>query len=304
MKELYPMYGIITTVMTPFEEGSLKIDTVSYDRQIEAALEAGVSGFLVPCNASELSTLTWEERQHLVSEAVRLAHGKALVIPSVSGGMDTGLAEQCKQYLDLGVDGININIPYTTDDEYFAAAESVDKLKPPFICIQDNTRVSNGLPDQLIVRLFNEIETVRCIKIEVKDSGPKYTRILKATEGRMNVSGARESDQMIEGYDRGIHALMPTGLYELFVNTYKLYHEGLRDNAIRLFFDMLPIVVWTRQEMPLNLYFHKNYMKRLGIFKSDAMRIPASIDKYRAQYAEEMIDYALALRDRIPNYWK
>lgn len=304
MKELYPMHGVITTVMTPFTEGTLAVDIASYRRQIEAALDAGVSGFLVPCNASELAFLNWEERQLLVSEAVKIAHGKALVIPSISAGTDADFASQCSRYLELGVDGININIPYTNDEEFFNAVQSVDALKPPFICIQDATRVSNGLPDDLIVRLFEEIETVRCIKIEVKDSGPKYTRILSRTQGRMNVSGARESDQMIEGYDRGIHALMPTGLYELFVNVYRLYHEKDRDHAIRLFYDMLPIIVWTRQEMPLNIYFHKNYMKKLGIFSSASMRLPSSIDPYRAKYAEEMIDYALELKARMPLYWE
>ena len=298
------MHGIITTVLTPFEENTKKVDVPSFRRGIEAALNAGVSGFLVPCNASEMSELTWEERKLIVSETVKLAHGKALVIPSVSAGLNADFGEQCRAYLDLGVDGMNINIPYTTDDEYYAAVQKVDALKPPFICLQDATRVSGGLPDDLIVKLFDEIETVRCIKIEVQNSGPKYTRILKRTDGRMNVSGARESDQMIEGFDRGMHALMPSGLFELFVNAYRLYHEKDRESAMKLFFDMLPVIVWTRQEMPLNLYFHKHYLQRIGVFDSAVMRLPANIDMYRIRYAEEMIDYALALKERLPEYWK
>lgn len=120
----------------------------------------------------------------------------------------------------------------------------------------------------------------------------------------MNVSGARESDQMIEGFDRGMHALMPSGLFELFVNAYRLYHEKGRESATKLFFDMLPIIVWTRQEMPLNIYFHKHYLQKIGVFDSAAMRLTANIDVYRKRYAEEMIDYAVCLRDRLPEYWK
>lgn len=304
MKELYPMHGIITTVLTPFKEDTLEIDLESFCREIHAALDGGVSGFLVPCNASEMANLSWEERLTIVKETVEIVKGRALVLPSVSAGLNMDVDEQCQAYLDLGVDGVNINIPYTTDEEYYTAVQKVDALKPPFICLQDATRVNSGLPDDLIVRIFNEIETVRCIKIEVQNSGPKYTRILKATNGRMNVSGARESDQMIEGYDRGIHALMPSGLYELFVSAYRLYHEKSRESAMRLLFDMLPIIVWTRQEMPLNLYFHKHYLQRIGVFESAAMRQNVNIDEYRRRYAEEMIDYAIALKEKLPEYWK
>ena len=304
MKELYPMHGIITTVLTPFKEDTLEIDLESFCREIHAALDGGVSGFLVPCNASEMANLSWEERLTIVKETVEIVKGRALVLPSVSAGLNMDVDEQCRAYLDLGVDGVNINIPYTTDEEYYTAVQKVDALKPPFICLQDATRVNSGLPDDLIVRIFNEIETVRCIKIEVQNSGPKYTRILKATNGRLNVSGARESDQMIEGYDRGIHALMPSGLYELFVSAYRLYHEKSRESAMRLLFDMLPIIVWTRQEMPLNLYFHKHYLQRIGVFESAAMRQNVNIDEYRRRYAEEMIDYAIALKEKLPEYWK
>ena len=34
--------------------------------------------------------------------------------------------------------------------------------------------------EEVLLRLFDEFESVRCAKIEVKDPGPKYTRILKA----------------------------------------------------------------------------------------------------------------------------
>ena len=304
-KELYPMYGIVTTVLTPFEESSLKIDVPSFRRYIRAALEGGVAGYLVPCNASEMATLSWTERKLLLEETVKIAHGKALVIPSVSSnGTDMDLAVQCKEYLELGADGININIPYTTNDEYKAVVEKIDALHRAFICLQDASRKDNGLPDELIVQCFNEFESVRCAKIEVKDSGPKYSRLLKATNGKLNISGARESDQMIEGYDRGMHALMPTGLFEIFSNIYKLYHEKSRESAMKLFFAALPIIVWTRQEGNLNRYFHKLYMQRIGAFESTAMRMPAACDKHHVAYANELIDYALDLRDRIPEFWK
>ena len=161
----------------------------------------------------------------------------------------------------------------------------------------------DGLPDDLILRVFNEFQSVRAVKIEVKDSGRKYTRILRITDGRMNISGAWGSTQSIEAYDRGIHALMPSGLFELFVNVYKLYHEKSREAARRLFYDMLPIIAFTRQDQALNRYFHKLYLKEIGVFAEAVSREEVLFDAYHQRYAHELIQYAVQLRDRIPEYW-
>lgn len=303
MKELYPMYGIITTVLTPFKPVTKEIDWPSYRRSFKAAMDAGVKGFLVPCNASEVLLLTHEEIIREVEEAVMVTAGKALVIPSVVAPTREERLEQCKKYLELGVDGINLNMPYVSDEDYMGMAKEIDDLKPPFLCIQDASMENDGLPDSLIVRLFEEFESVRCVKIEVKDSGPKYTRILKATGGKLNISGAWGSSQSIEAYDRGIHALMPSGLFELFVNVYDLYHKKSRDAAMKLFFDMLPIISFTRQNPQLNRYFHKLYLKHVGVFDDAVCREEVYFDEYHQRYAVDLIEYAVRLRDNLPSYW-
>lgn len=306
MKELYPMRGIITTVITPFRSSDRAIDWPSFRREIQYCVDAGVSGFLVPCMASEMDQLTQEEIIREVKETVDIAHGQknCLVIPSVTAKDEETRLAQCREYLKLGVDGLNLNMPYTTDEAYCAMVAKIDAIAPSFLCIQDVSMVDDGLPDALILRLFNEFESVRCAKIEVKNPGPKYTRILRATDGRLNISGAWGSAQSIEAYDRGIHALMPSGMPELFVNVYELYHQGKRDRAMQLFFDMLPVISFTRQSQPLNRYFHKLYFKRIGVFSEAVSREEVFFDEYHARYANDLIEYAISLLDRIPTYWE
>lgn len=41
---------------------------------------------------------------------------------------------------------------------------------------------------------------------------------------------------------------------------------------MRLFFDMLPIVVFTHQSDRVNLYLHKRYFHRLGLYSADLFR--------------------------------
>ena len=305
MKELYPMHGIITTVITPFRSGDKAIDWDSFRREIQLCMDAGVAGFLVPCMASEMNQLTHEEIIQEVRETIALAHTRenCIVIPSITADDEETRLRQCREYLDLGVDGLNLNMPYTTDDAYCALVEKIADMKPPFLCIQDVSMTDDGLPDHLLIRLFNEFDSVRCAKIEVKDPGPKYTRILAATEGRLNISGAWGSSQSIEAYDRGIHALMPSGMPEMFVNVYNLYHQGRRDKAMELFFAMLPVISFTRQSQPLNRYFHKLYFERLGVFTEAVSREEVFFDAYHQRYAGDLIEYAIRLRDQIPSYW-
>lgn len=302
MKELFPLHGVVTTVLTPFND-DLSIDMESFRRSINAALDAGVVGFLCPCSAGEIKYLTFEERKEMVGEAVNITKGKAMVISNIAAENREDRIKMCKDYLELGVSGLNLNMPYTTDDEYRKMVADIDALKPPFMCIQDDTNKGHDIPVELIKSLFYEFETLRCIKIEVKYSGPKYTKVLQATDGMLNVSGAWGSDQMIEAFDRGIHALMPSGLYELFVNIYDLYHKKSREAAIKLFFDMLPIILFTRQSNSVNRTFHKMYLQRLGIFKTTISREPTYFDEYHERCANELIDRAIELKKRLPEYW-
>ncbi|MEA4932235.1 MAG: dihydrodipicolinate synthase family protein [Lawsonibacter sp.] len=303
MKELYPMHGIITTVNTPFQD-DLSINWSDLRRTAEATLDAGVAGFLAPCFASEIDQLTEEERYRMAGElvAVTKSAGHGIVIPNVRGKDREACVEQTKRYLDLGVDGINIFMPTVTEESYRELVASIDALHPPFLCLQDTK--DNELKAPFVKSMFDEFDSFRCIKIETENPGRDYTAILAATEGQLNVSGSWGSDQMIEAYDRGIHALMPSGLFELFVNSYRLYHEKSREAAMRLFFAMLPIIVFTRQSDSVNLSLHKMYFHRLGLYSTVKFRGEYTIDAIQERYANAMIDRALWLRDHMEEYWK
>ncbi len=302
MKELYPLHGVVTTVNTPFND-DLSINWGDLRKTAEAALDAGVAGFLAPCFASEIDLLTEEERYRMARELVSVTReaGHGIVLPNVRGQDAAACVDQAKQYLDLGVDGINIFMPTVTEEHYRELVAAVDALHPPFLCLQDTK--DNELKATFVKALFQEFGSFRCIKIETANPGPDYTAMLNATEGRLNVSGSWGSDQMIEAYDRGIHALMPSGLFELFVHTYRLYHEKSRSAAMRLFFDMLPIVVFTRQSDSVNLYLHKRYFHRLGLYSAVNFRGPYGVDNAQARYTEEMIDRALFIRAHLDDYW-
>jgi dihydrodipicolinate synthase/N-acetylneuraminate lyase len=56
-KKLYPLFGIITVLNTPFTTEDT-VDLVALRRHVEVAIDAGVAGFLVPAMAAEVYKLS------------------------------------------------------------------------------------------------------------------------------------------------------------------------------------------------------------------------------------------------------
>jgi 4-hydroxy-tetrahydrodipicolinate synthase len=62
------------------------------------------------------------------------------------------------------------------------------------LTIQDLDWQGDGVSLELICRLFEAVPSFRCIKVETVPAGPKYSRILEATGGRLHVSGGWAAD--------------------------------------------------------------------------------------------------------------
>ncbi|MCK4677153.1 MAG: hypothetical protein KAT48_03400 [Bacteroidales bacterium] len=81
-------------------------------------------------------------------------------------------------------------------------------LQPEVIMLQDWDATGYGLPDCLILELFEQVDFFDCLEIETILSGVKYSRILEFTEGRLHVSGGWAVTQMMEGLRRDIHTFI------------------------------------------------------------------------------------------------
>ena len=234
MKTLLELRGIITVLNTPFSEDDA-VDLSSLQKNVRHAIQSGVVGFLVPAMASEVDKLSSEERQRIV-EAV-LAENKGQV--AVIGGASAPTAEERKAMtralIELGCDGVLASIPFQDELQYERDVRELDALGPGFLMLQDWDFQSYGLSVSLIARLFEEVESFRCLKVEVVPAGVKYSEVLAVTEGRLHVSGGWAVMQIIEALDRGVHAFMPTGMHELYTRIYDLYRSGRREQARALF---------------------------------------------------------------------
>lgn len=299
MKELLELRGIVTVLNTPFTDDDT-IDLPGLSRNVELAIEAGVAGFLVPAMASEVGKLTEQERDAIVETVVKTVEGKVPVIGGASAATGDERRRLSLKLTKMGCRGVLVSIPYESDAQFEADLRAVAETEPGFLMIQDWDASGYGIPIPLIVRLFDEVDVFRCLKVETVPAGVKYTEVLKATGGRLHVSGGWAVTQMIEGLDRGVHAFMPTGMHRIYTRIFDLYHRGDREGARLLFEELLPVLAFSNQHLDLSIHFFKRLLHAQGIFSTSRVRSPIlPFDQYHERVAIDLINRVSRLEQAL-----
>ena len=295
MKSLIELRGIITALNTPFTAED-ELDVAGLERHVHYALEAGVAGFLAPAMAGEVWKLREAERAALIRTTVAGAAGRAVVIGGASAESSEERVRLTAQCLELGCDGVLVNIPYENAAKYMMAVKEVAALNPPFLMLQDWAPDSFGVPMAVIQRLFEELPCFRCLKVEVVPAGVKYTQALEATQGRLHVSGGWAVTQMIEALDRGVHAFMPTGMHYVYTEIFRRYHAGDREGARALHAEILPVLAFSNQHLDISIHFFKRLLHAQGVYSTARVREPIlPFDAAHERCASELIERAIAL---------
>lgn len=299
MKELYPLFGIVTVLNTPFTQNN-ELDLHSLRRNVRKALQAGVAGFLVPAMASEVYKLSVDERLRMVDAVLEEANGRVPVIAG-AGETDMERARQLlKLYIDRGCRNVLFQIPFRDEGLFIDQFMYLAHVDPAMIMLQDWDAGGYGLPDELICRLFEEVPAFRCLKVETIPAGIKYSRILQLTNGRLHVSGGWAVSQMIEGLKRGVHAFMPTGMHFTYAKIYREYAAGNHEKAQQLFSQLLPVLAFSNQHLDISIHFFKHLLHRQGLYATPQVRQPIlEFDAVHDSMASPLIDAVIALENSI-----
>ena len=299
MKQLFPLQGIVTVLNTPFKIDNT-IDFSALRKNVEYALDAGVAGFLVPAMASEVYKLSEKERIEMVSSVLEETKGK---VPVIAGAGETDLAKSKRllsKYIQLGCKNVLFQIPFLNEIQFKNHFYELAETGPEMIMLQDWDATGYGLPDELICRLFEEVEAFRCLKVETVPAGVKYSRILELTNGQLNVSGGWAVSQMIEGLQRGVHAFMPTGMHRIYVEIYRLWKSGNETEAEQLFQKILPVLAFSNQHLDISIHFFKRLLYRQGIYPTDLVREPIlPFDKVHTEIANKLINSIISIENKI-----
>lgn len=294
MKSKYPLNGVVVSLNTPFD-ASGKIDFRSLGRSIEMHLREGSSGFLAPAQAGEVTALSLNERTELVHFVQQYLGSRATFI---AGATATSVGESsivAEAALKAGCEAVLVEIPQEYRRDRTATLQfchSIARIGMPTLVIQDLDWNGFGLDVAWIVELFEAIDSFRCLKVEVRPAGPKYSAVIGATNGQLSVAGGWAADQMIEALDRGVDIIMPTAMTGMYSKVVRNHRMGKRKEAVHCFHKLLPVLAFTRQHLDISIQFYKRWFVRRGIFSTSVTRkncLP--YDDYHLQYGEELMRY-------------
>ena len=298
-KKLFPLKGIVTVLNTPFTKEDT-IDHAALKNNVEEALKAGVAGILVPAMAAEVYKLSHSERLEMLSTVLETVGDR---IPVIGGAGEKDLSkskELLKAYMNLGCRNVLFQIPFIEEQQFRNHFMELAALDPEMIMLQDWDATGYGLSDELIVDLFEKVAAFQCLKIETVPAGPKYSRILELTQGKLNLSGGWAVTQMMEGLQRGVHAFMPTGMHFIYTTINRLFEEGKIAEAEALFEKIIPVLAFSNQHLDISVHFFKRLLYRQGIYNTPNVRNPIlPFDTVHKKLADKHIEKIIKLENRL-----
>ena len=298
-KTLYPLFGIVTVLNTPFKTDG-RIDYAALRLHVREALAAGVVGFLVPALASEVYQLSQLERCKLVETVLETVNGE---VPVFAGAGETDLAKAkslLKSYIELGCKQVLFQIPFRDETQFKTDFYRLAEVDVQTIMLQDWDPSGYGLPEHVICELFEQVEAFQCLKIETVPAGYKYSRMLSLTAGRLHVSGGWAVTQMIEGLERGVHAFMPTAMHWVYTEIYSCWKQGKTEEATELFYRILPVLAFSNQHLEISIHFFKRLLARKGMYPSAHVRVSSiPFDSHHHVTANRLIQQVIQLENQI-----
>ena len=219
-KDISEMLGIIPSLHTPFNEKN-EIDIDSLRKLIDHTVETGCAGMLVGAVAGENGSLSFDEKNILLNECVTYNNNRIPIIISCTAKNQIERIELSKNAKELGADWILCQAPENIfGDELVQCFYEIAEVGPDNLMIQDLSWTGYGMSDEDIILLNKNVKKFKSLKIEVLNSGPKYTRVFNITNNQLHLSGGWAIMGMIEALNRGVHALIPSTMEVIYNKIY------------------------------------------------------------------------------------
>jgi 4-hydroxy-tetrahydrodipicolinate synthase len=236
-KHLRGLYPILETPFTPDNV----LDTDALASEVEFCNRGRLGGMIWPVFASAWSTLSDAER--ILGAETILAAGKggtaamAIAVQNNAWDIPTSI-RYAKHAADHGADAI-VAIPpnngwNVTDDAVVAYYKAIGGATDLPLIVQTRGTISV----ELMLRLFQEVPTMRATKDEVGDPLKRVGRLIKGTDNKLAVwaAGGGTGELLLQELPLGFTGLCPTPQYsDLLQQCMELYWAGKKPEAFDMF---------------------------------------------------------------------
>lgn len=241
--------GIFPVLPTPFD-ASGAVDPTTLATLVAFVVGTGANGVVYPGMASEVETLTPEERLTMVN-----ALGAALAgrLPFIVGASDTDparAAARAEEGRAVGARAAMIMAPNRLGqdvDAHIGFYTAVAAGTPLPIMLQNAPApMGAGLKPSAINQIVIAVPQIRFVKEETLPPGQNVTAILEAVGDRLDgVFGGAGARYIMDELARGAAGAMPASeLTDIHVRLHAAFASGNHKEARRLYSRSLPLLLF------------------------------------------------------------
>jgi 4-hydroxy-tetrahydrodipicolinate synthase len=270
--------GVLPITLTPFtDDGS--VDEGSIDTLVEDYLAAGAHGLTILGIMGEAARLLDVERDAVLRRYVGAVDGRVPVVAGVSARATRMAQEYARRAEDAGAAAVMLAPPDNVKnlDLVFEHFRRVAETVSVPVVVQDepvNTGVT--MPAPFLVRLLDEIEGCRYLKLEETPTLPKITAVREHATSTVGIFGGLGGLYLYEELLRGADGIMTGfGFPSVLVRTYESFLAGNRAAAQEYFFRHLPLIRYEAQLGVGGVTIRKHVFARRGVIASPHARFPA-----------------------------
>jgi dihydrodipicolinate synthase/N-acetylneuraminate lyase len=270
--------GVYVILCTPFDERG-NLDEASLQREVQFCVAAGVQGVVVSANASEVWTLTDEERRHITRLVLAELNGKLPTVVGVTAGSAQAAEKFARDAAAAGASAIMAAppagrpLPPTALYDYYRALAHAVTI--PIVVQNCDPPGGVRLSAAFIARLVNELEHVAYIKEEVDPPGPAITADLASCGPNLKgVMGGLIGRFVLDEHRRGACGTMPASeVADVHVQIWAALAAGDDDTARAIFARLLPLLNYSTS---YRVAIYKEVLYRRGIFRTNYLRSAGS----------------------------
>ena len=302
LSPLDELNGIIPSLHTPFKNNN-SIDYKSFERLISHTIDTKCAGILVSAVAGETQYLTINEKAEIMEFILDVNKNRIPIIFGCSAPQIeeifslVDLARQKKLKWVLIQAPLNLN-----EDELIIFYKKINEIGPSHLMIQDLSWDGYGLSEKIIQKLVSNVPKFKSLKIEVVNSGRKYSNIKNLTKNKLHLTGGWAANGFIEAMRRGVHGFIPSTMEIIYNSVYKLMLNHKEKEARKLFYKILPAISFAHQHIDISIKFYKLLRVTEKIFSSDVCRGNIlEFDQAQRHEAKFHIDTILEVQKKLLN---
>ncbi len=180
--------GVATALITPFKDNNLDVE--AFERLLDFGCDSGINAVVVLGTTGEPATMSQEEKDLVITLAVKRLKGKIPVIVGAGSNSTEQAIKACQNAEKLGADGLLVVTPYynkCTQSGLIAHYGAIAKCTSlPIICYNVPSRTGVNMLPQTFAKLVGEYSNIVAIK-EASGNMEQIEQCLRLTRGKAAV---------------------------------------------------------------------------------------------------------------------